>query len=417
MTKILGLALHDLRVSFADRSIWLQLAIIPGVLIFFIGLANGGFGSGQPRLRVDVFDNDGSALSAQFLDGLRAANSSLILCPMDNDGDDSCGLSGETLTSERSTTRLSDGDIQAVIEIPAGFGASALAGEQADLVYRSRDTLGQTSPVLQTMQSVLQRLNGAVVAARVGVGVFENSGGDFRFADEADRAAFEQAVYDRADALWRELPPTVTFSQGAQQQTNGFSQSVPGMASMYVMATLMAVTIVMISERKQGTLQRLMTMPLSPGQFVAGKVIARFVLGMIQYGILFAFGALVLGVRFGNSPLAILLVAVAFSLCSTALGMLLSTFVRTEMQAGVALNLLILTLAPLGGAWWPLEIVPQWMQVVGHISPIAWVMEGFRSVIFFGGGVPEVVTPVLVLLGITIVAGALAAWRFRVRAE
>lgn len=412
MSKLLNIALNDLRVLFADRGIWLQIVAIPVVIAFFIGLANGGFGAGEPAsLLVDVFDNDNGELSAQFLNDLRATNSYLILCPM-HSVDDSCRLGESELTEEGAQTRLNDNVTSAIIEIPAGFSTQALAGEPTEIIYRSKETLGQTSQVLGAVQAVTQRVTGAVVAAKVGAGVFENSGPAFRFADDADRAAFEKSVYDRATSIWAGLPPVVNYSESARQQTSGFSQSIPGIATMYVMANVMVGAIILIIERKQWTLQRLMMMPVSREQVIGGKMLARFVTGMIQYAVLFAFG-FILGVRYGNSPLAIVLVMVIFTLCSTAMSLLLATFVTTEQQAGVALNLVILTLAPLGGAWWPLEIMPQWMQAVGHLSPIAWAMEGFRAVIFHGGGISDVIPPMLVLLAITAVCFVIAVRRFK----
>jgi ABC-2 type transport system permease protein len=412
MSKLLSIAINDLRVMFADRGMWLQIVAIPVVIAFFIGLANGGFGSGEPApLVVDVFDNDGGDLAAQFLTDLRTANGNLVLCPIDN-ADDSCKLGEAALTEEIAQTRLNDGVTSAIIEIPAGFSTQALAGEPTEIIYRSKETLGQTSPVLSAVQAVTQRVSGAVVAAKVGAGVFENSGLDFKFADDADRAAFEKAVYDRATNIWAGLPPAVQYSESARQQTSGFSQSIPGIATMYVMANVLVGAIILITERKQWTLQRLIMMPVSREQVIGGKMLARFVTGMIQYAVLFVFG-FILGVRYGNSPLAIVLVMIVFTLCATAMSLLLATFVTTEQQAGVALNLAILTLAPLGGAWWPLEIMPQWMQVVGHISPIAWAMEGFRAVIFHGGGLREVIVPSLVLLAITAVCFAFAVRRFK----
>ena len=100
----------------------------------------------------------------------------------------------------------------------------------------------------------------------------------------------------------------------------------------------------------------------------------------------------------------------AFAFC-TALTLLFATFVTSEQQAGSLLNLILLVLAPLGGAWWPLEITPTWMQTIGHVSPVAWVMEGFRSVIFRSGGLNDVVMPVLVMLGFTAVFFVLATRR------
>lgn len=419
MDKIWHVAVNDLRVTFRDKSVWLTLVVIPLVIIFFIGLANGGFGGGGGggvRLLVDVFDGDGSDLSAEMLAALKESNSNIVLCPADNNAEDVCRLEGEPLTEARAAQRLTDGVTSATLVIPEDFGAKSLTGDAVSVVYRSQDNLNQNGPVLQALQAVLQRMGGAVVASRVGVDVFENSGlAGAAFRDESDRAAFSQQVYDTARQTWNDLPPVVTFSESAAQEgrePSGFSQSVPGIGTMYVMSTVLIGCLVLLTERKQWTFQRMLTMPMSPNQIVAGKMLARFVMGMIQYGVAFGFGVL-LGVYFGDSPLALLLIMVAFTLCSTAFALLLATFVKTEMQAGSLLNLVVLILAPLGGAWWPLEIVPEWMQTVGHISPVAWAMEGFRGVIFHGGGVESVVPNVLILLAITVVVFFIAARRFK----
>jgi ABC-2 type transport system permease protein len=153
-------------------------------------------------------------------------------------------------------------------------------------------------------------------------------------------------------------------------------------------------------------------MPVAPWQFVGGKLLGRIINGLIQYGVAFAFG-IMMGTYFGESPLAIAVLAVAFTLCSTALGLLLATVVKSEMQAASLINLVVLIAAPLGGAWWPLEIVPEWMRTVGHISPISWVMDGFRNVIYYGGGLESVLTSVLVLLGMTVVFFGLAVSRLK----
>jgi ABC-2 type transport system permease protein len=77
------------------------------------------------------------------------------------------------------------------------------------------------------------------------------------------------------------------------------------------------------------------------------------------------------------------------------------------------LNLLGLTLAPLGGAWWPLDIVPEVMRVVGHLSPIAWAMDGFRVLLYEQGTLADVLLPVAVLLALAVVFFAIAIRRFK----
>jgi ABC-2 type transport system permease protein len=106
-----------------------------------------------------------------------------------------------------------------------------------------------------------------------------------------------------------------------------------------------------------------------------------FLLGLIQFVIVYVLG-IVLGVNFGSDLLALLLVIVSFVLCATALTFAIGTLLRTEMQAAGLMNLLGLTLAPLGGAWWPLDVVPDFMRTVGHISPVAWAMDSFRILSF-----------------------------------
>jgi ABC-2 type transport system permease protein len=125
-------------------------------------------------------------------------------------------------------------------------------------------------------------------------------------------------------------------------------------------------------------------------------------MGMIQFGVVFVVG-FITGTNFGNSPLAILLVMMAFVLCVTALTLALATRITSDGLANGVSFLLSMVLAPLGGAWWPLEIVPPFMQAIGRLSPVSWAMDGFRKVIFFGGGIPEVLPGVAVLVVAAVV--------------
>jgi ABC-2 type transport system permease protein len=71
---------------------------------------------------------------------------------------------------------------------------------------------------------------------------------------------------------------------------------------------------------------------------------------------------------------------------------------RNENQISALTTLLGMTMGALGGAWWPLDIAPDFMQIVGHLTPVAWAMDAFRQLFFFGGGLPDVLLPVGVLL-------------------
>jgi ABC-2 type transport system permease protein len=418
MQKLLNITLNDLRIIFADRGVWLNLAIIPAALVFIIGLANGGFvDDTSPRLRVDVIDQDDSALSTQFLTDLRAANNTLVLCPLDNDAGDFCQLDGQPLTEDLARQRLIDRDSFALLIIPAGFERDVQAGSDVNIIYRSDEEANAPSLIQQSVQAVVQRMGGALVAERVGLDAADNLE-ILVFADETDRAAFGQQVYERAAALWNANLVTVTFTQNdaaerqASPRQQGFGQSTAGMGSMYVMFTVMAGMVALLDERKQWTLQRLVMLPVARWQLLGGKMLTRFIMGMIQYAVAFSVGAL-MGVRFGSDPLALVAIMVSFTLCLTAITFFLGTMVRTVEQASSISLLFVLTLTPLGGGWWPLDIVPEWMRIVGHISPIAWAMDGFRSLLYFNGNLTTVLPSIGVLLGAAAVLFVLAVRRFR----
>lgn len=416
MRATFDIALNELRILFGDPSIWINLVIIPIVLSVAIGLATGAVGgSSEVQLRVDVLDNDNSTFSQQFLADIRSANSNIVLCPADSGDEDRCGLGESAFTPELAQTRLEQEDSLALIEIPAGFSESLSTGENSTIRYRSNEDATAPSYILQAVQAAAQKLGGAQAAVAVADAITSDMA-YLQFSDEADQTAFSEGVRAEAQSLWSNDPVRVEFVQATideeSDSTGGFKQSIPGMASMYVMFNVLPAAAAFIRERKEWTLQRLVTMPVSRSQILAGKLLARFVIGMIQYGVLFGFGLLI-GVRFGSDLPAILLLMISFTLCVTALALALTTILKNESQASGITLFISLTLAPLGGAWWSLDIVPALMRTIGHISPIAWVMDGFQSLFFFNGGLGNVLLPAGVLLAMAAAFFAFGVARFR----
>jgi ABC-2 type transport system permease protein len=419
MRAILDIAINDLRIMFKDRSIWINLIVVPLVLSYVIGIANGAGGGAPsaPKLIIDVINADSGAISQQFLSDLKAANSNFVLCPQDNDKDDVCQLNGAAFDADLSETRLKAQTSLALIDIPSSFSTDVSAGKGASIVYRSNESATAPSYILQSVQAETQRLGGALIAAKVGTDAVANFP-PLTFKDDADKTAFTDAIRQKASTIWAQNPAQVEYTVAQSTQTtqnsdaSGFSQSMPGIGTMYAMFIIFPAAAAIINERKTWTLQRMAVMPISRAQILGGKLLARFATGMFEYALMFGFG-FVLGVRYGNDPLAILLLMITFVLAVTALMLALTTLLHNEGQArGIGL-FLSLTLAPLGGAWWPLDIVPQFMRTVGHLSPVAWVMDGFRSIIFFGGGLGTVIMPLLVLLAMAVVFFAIGVRRFK----
>jgi len=381
MQKLLAIGFTDLRLFLSDRANLVGLLLIPSVLTIVLGFL-GGDGGGSPTIWIAVVDDDVSTQSEQFIEDISEIGQNFETVQIED-------------TEDEARQRLVNGDFAVLVVIPEGFGSAVENFEGITLRFYSNEDLTSPGAIQPTIQAIVGRWNGSIVAARVGESVAESVGATVETQD----------IYDSANAILAQNPVQFDLSLTAVEDdgsSNGFNQSVPGMGTMFVLFTILGGMAVLIRERQQWTIQRLIVMPVSRAQIIGGKIFAYFVLGMIQYAVVFAIGFF-FGMDFGNNFIAVLLVAMAFSLAGTSLTFALATMLRTEGQAGQLTTLLGLSLAALGGAWWPLEIVPEFMQIVGHFSPIAWAMDGFQDIIWYNRGIGAVLPEIGVLLAISAV--------------
>jgi ABC-2 type transport system permease protein len=401
MKQLLAVALNDLRVEFSDRGTWVQFLILPVIFTAVIGVGTGGF-SGDPnadaRYPVALVNLDGGALAAQFADAL--AQSSVVR-PEANDDAGAAAL-------------LSEKKVRAVVVVPAGFSADLQTGRPVEVEVRAAEEGDTTLSIREAVQSASAEVSRTLMAALVSV---EEAESLRPFADEAER----QRYFDDALAMARDAAESAPVELDNTQSTDslvlntpqGFSQSSPGQLVTWVLGTLLGGASLLVGERTAGTLRRLVTMPAPRWSILGGKILGRFAMGFLQMVVMIVVGALVFGVKWGNSPSALLMVMVAFGLAATALGLFLAAVVRTTKQADGIGTLGVFMLAPLGGAWVPLEITPAAFQQIAQIFPTTWAMRGFTDVIVRGQGPEGVLLEALVLLGFAIVFFALGIWRFK----
>jgi ABC-2 type transport system permease protein len=122
--------------------------------------------------------------------------------------------------------------------------------------------------------------------------------------------------------------------------------------------------------------------------------------------------ALIFGVNWGD-PLAAGLLMISFALVASGAGLLMGALARTPQQS-LALGLLVsLGFGALGGTMMPLDLFPETMRRLAHITPHAWGVDGFTELVRHGGGVIDILPPLGVLLGAAVTLMALASWRLR----
>jgi ABC-type multidrug transport system permease subunit len=177
---------------------------------------------------------------------------------------------------------------------------------------------------------------------------------------------------------------------------------VPGIIGLILQlltVTLMACTIA--RERESGTLYQLMVTSLRRREIVIGKMLPYLVVSAFLVVVIMAVSRWHFGVAFHQLP-ALAVVCLLFLLCSLGLGLLISTFSRTQTQAIQFSVFFLLPVFVLSGAFAPLEQLPRAVRFVSEFFPLTHFCRAFRLVNMYDAGAQFYVADLMVLL-----AGAL----------
>lgn len=205
----------------------------------------------------------------------------------------------------------------------------------------------------------------------------------------------------------------------------------PALVSFVVFFLLFILTgISFLRERIGGTLERLLGTPIRRGEIIAGYSLGFGALATLQVAVILAvtLGSLVippvgplpeirlgLGVANSGSVLLAFVVTTLLALAAVNLGILVSTFARTEFQVLQFIPIVLVPQVLLAGIFWPITSLPEVLEVVARLLPMTYGLEGLREVLVKGAGLESSVLrfDIGVLLGITLVLMVLATRTIR----
>jgi ABC-2 type transport system permease protein len=436
----LTLLRKDLRLFVRDRTALFFLLVLPIGLGAVMGTAMGGGmmggGTKSRKIAIAIEDLDQTPRSQDLVEAVSGVSA----------------LRVEVMSDVRRV--VADGDRAGGLVIPEGYGAALAAGDAPpDLVlYRdpakqiaSQVMVFQLSPVLfqQTAEGLGSRMMNRVTdlmdlpEASRGAITRELVGSYLRVEDIMD--GVEAAAAEAADAGDTSAPvapaaPPVDdpdAGEGEEEGTDimealpglmglqiedlsppradglprsaGASHAFSAMAVMMLLFNLVAFAGTLLEERAEGTLDRLRLTPQAGRAVLLGKVMVTMLLAIVQLVLLFAFGALAFKVPVLEHLPALAAASLIWAFAASALGLLFATACRTRKQMEGLSTLVILVMSAVGGAWFPREILPEWFQTAGLVTPVAWAMDAFHGILWYGKGVlstPDlggVMVPLLVL--------------------
>jgi ABC-2 type transport system permease protein len=394
MKRILDITLKDLTELSRNRMTFLFFLIMPVAFTLLFGLAFSGNANAAKdnRLPVGFIDQDGSPLSLRLAELL---GDSTVFRQVEDPKAAPADLEQQ----------VADEDLAAALIIPAGYGQAALSGASMKLTLIVDASALSGMTIQNDALAIASRLSDAVRTARIATGV----GGD--------PAAFDPAL-EQALSAWNNPPVRVmdtTPNAAAETDStaNAFSHSSPGMMLQFAIAGLLTCAQIIVSERKNRCLQRILTTSTSRVQILLGHYFAIVLLLLAQFILLALFGQFALGLDYLAAPLAALLMILTTALCIGALGLLIGVLARSEEQAIMFSLLPMFILSALGGAWVPLDVTGETFKAIGHLSPVAWSMDGFANILSRSLGMHSVLLPAAALMGYAALFFLLAAWRFR----
>jgi len=378
--KTLTIAVMSLRRLLRDRTNLFFIFVLPMVLILVFGLV---FGNGFTT-RVALIAPEGDEAAARLVERITASDAFEVVLTDDADV---------------ARARIRRNDIDAAIVIPDGYGADLAAGRNVEIAYYASPNAG-----------------GIQVRSAVGAAIAEESA-----TIRAGRFAAEEAATDPATAtataaaVRGEMPVVeIAVEGGSGSPGDPFDTGAAQQLLLFMFITAMASSTALIEARRLGVSRRMLSTPTRPASIVGGETLGRFLVVLFQGVFIVVAAAILFGVYWGD-PVAASLVVAAFALTGTGAGMLLGSLFSNEQQAGGIAIFAALMLAALGGSMVPLEIFPDTMVRIAHLTPHAWGNDAFVTLIRHGGGVRDVAKELAVLTGYGVVLTAVAAVVFRRR--
>jgi len=199
-------------------------------------------------------------------------------------------------------------------------------------------------------------------------------------------------------------------------ETPVFATVGPAMLGLFPFIVMFLITsITTLRERRSGTLERLLVMPLGKGDFIGGYALAFGLLAVLQAIVAVAYAVWVCGLEVEGSVWLLILVAVMNGLLGTMLGLLASAFATTEFQVVQFMPVFVAPQILLGGIFLPRDQMPEGLEAISNWLPLSYSIDALTAVTSDADATGDVLIDVAIVAAFAVGALVLAALTLRRR--
>jgi ABC-2 type transport system permease protein len=278
---------------------------------------------------------------------------------------------------------IRSGQVLFGIEIPAGFERKVRRGDRPALLVAgdASDPIG-TGTALSALEGI------------VGTALARNRGLP---ETTASNAAFEIRQHRR-------------YNPAAETSLN----IVPGLLGTILTMTMLIFTALSVTrEIERGTMESLLSMPISPLEIMLGKIAPYIIIGILQAALIVVAAVLLFNVPIAGSIWLLALLSTLFITANLSIGYTFSTIARNQLQAIQMSFMFFLPNILLSGFMFPFAGMPKWAQIIGEALPLTHYVRIVRGILLKGASLYDLRFDALALGGLTLIAMTLAVLRFR----
>jgi len=303
-------------------------------------------------------------------------------------------LTVQTLTLQDAEKKLDRSDINLALVIPAGFSDALAAGQPVQLEFLQRGNGGQDGQIVASIiRGAVSRMNQQFQV----LGQVQNALSSYGVP--ADRIVTVTSQFlDRENGS-----PIIGVQETAVgSKPDVVSQYLPGIITMYVLFAISIAAAGIVQEKNKGTLERLLTTRLTPGELFFGKFLASTVRGFVQTLILLILAYAVFRIFTPLSFLECLIILIVFAMAGSAIGMLIASLVRTQDAATWVGVFVTMAMTMLGGTFFTISKGSA-LYTLSKLSVNGYANDAFRKIISQGRGLGSTGMELGVMAGVVVV--------------
>jgi ABC-2 type transport system permease protein len=362
LDRIGAVMVKEVRQLARDR---LTFALIVGIPLMQMLLFGYAINFDVRNLRAAVVDEAGTSLSRAYVAALQASGVVEFAAP-------SAGVPG-------LRRRMSAGEISVGIHIPPDFERRAIDGSRA----AAQLLVDGSEPMVDSVARGLTAV-----------------------------------PLPRRDGVYASAAPLLELRTEYNPERRTAVQIVPALIGVILNMTMVIFTAAaIVRERERGNLELLITTPIRPAELMAGKLLPYVGIGLVQVTLVLTVGAVLFDVPVNGSLGHLYLAALLFIAATLTLGLVISTFARTQFQA---FQLAFFTMLPsilLSGFMFPFDGMPKAAQWIAQVLPLTHFNDVVRGIVLRGAPITDLERPALKLLVFLVVSLAIATRRFRKRLD